>query len=204
MNIAAIQLPEPRTPLYPLIQQRVADAARPLVERLQAWRMMNAAAGLSTTDFNGKQVRYQGVRFEGSPRVVFWGNFFEPFIVNAASQSLEWVIECCRERHLKPSEYLSEATSLLRVLITLAYEDMARTDQVLRGGGFPNSVSPKKVSHKVEAMKKRVDELVVALTHRGSAGPSPSAPDILQLRPGIWGMSIDLKALWRSWFKRAM
>lgn len=49
MDTAAIQLPEPRTPLYPLIQQRVAEAARPLVERLQAWRMMNAQ-GLRTTN----------------------------------------------------------------------------------------------------------------------------------------------------------
>lgn len=164
--------------------------------------MMNTQAGLKTTNFNGKPVQYQGITFDGTPRVVFWGDFFEPFMYDAARQSLEWVIESCRDRHLDPSEYLSEATSLLNVLITKAYEDMARTDQVLRGRGFPNSVSPMQVTHRVETMKKRAADLVVALTHRGGAEPSP--PEILHLRPGLWGMSIDLKALWRRWFKRAI
>jgi len=91
LNPTTIQLPEPRTPLYPLIQQRVAEAARPLAERLEAWRMMSSRAGLKTTNFNGKPVQYQGVTFDGTPRVVFWGEFFEPFMYDAARQSLEWV-----------------------------------------------------------------------------------------------------------------
>ena len=201
LNISTLQSPEPRTPLYPLIQQRVAEAARPLVERLQAWRMMNVH-GLNTTNFNGKLVHYQGVTFEGTPRLVFWGDFFEPFMYDASRQSLEWVIETCRDRHLDPGAYLSEATNLLNVLITKAYADMARTDQLLRGHGFPNSVSPRQVTHQVEAMKKRVADLVVALTYRGDA--EHSAAEVLQLKPGAWGISIDLKALWRRWFKRAI
>jgi len=44
------------------------------------------------------------------------------------------------------------------------------------------------------------------LTHRGGAKPSasekPSAPEILQLKLTFWGMSVDLKALWRRWFSR--
>ena len=62
------------------------------------------------------------------------------------------------------------------------------------------------VTNKVEAMKKRVADLVVALTHRGGAKPSasekPSAPEILQLKLTFWGMSVGLKALWRRWFSR--
>src|SRR5205823_10691958 len=134
-----IELPEPRTPLYPLIRDRAIEAARPLVERLHAWRMMTAS-GLSTTNFDGKPVRYQRVLFDGSPRVVFWGDFFEPFMYDAARQTFEWVIATCRDRHLDPSPYLSEAMSLLGVLVTAAYEDMATTDQALRGRGYLDSV----------------------------------------------------------------
>src|SRR5437867_3941096 len=145
--------------------------------------MMNAH-GLRTTNFTGKPVHYQGVTFDGSPRVIFWSDFFEPFMYDAARQSLEWVIASCRDRHLQPGEYLCEATSLLDVLITKAYEDMARTDQVLRGRGYPTSVSPVQISHKVEAMKKRIADLRVALTHSGRLGPS-SPPEILHLKPGL-------------------
>ena len=162
--------------------------------------MMNAHAALRTTRLDGKPVQYQGVQFEGTLRVVFWGDFFEPFMYDAAKRSLEWVIEACRDRRLDAGEYLSEAISLLNVLITKAYEDMARTDQLLRGRGYPDSVSAMPVTHKIEAMKKKVAHLVVALTHRGS--PVTSAPEILHLKPGFWGMSIDLKALWRRWFPR--
>lgn len=198
MNPDTVQLPEPRTPLYPLIQQRVAETARPLAERLEVWRMMNSRASLRTSNFNGKSVSYQGVMFDGTPRVVFWGDFFEPFMFDAVRQSLEWVIEACRDRHLEASEYLSEATALLNLLVAQAYEEMARTDQLLRGRGYPDSVAPVQVAHKVEAMKKRITDLAVALTHRGRSAPSEQ--EVLNLRPGLWGVSIDLKALWRRCF----
>ena len=145
---------------------------------------------------------YQGVMFDGTPRVVFWGDFFEPFMFDAARQSLEWVIQACRDRHLDATDYLSEATALLNVLVAETYEEMARTDQLLRGRGYPDSVAPVQVAHKVEAMKKRILDLAVALTHHGRSAPLEQ--EILNLRPGLWGVSIDLKALWRRWFKRAI
>ncbi|OLC68161.1 MAG: hypothetical protein AUH69_02145 [Actinobacteria bacterium 13_1_40CM_4_65_12] len=174
LDTAALQLPGPRTPLYPLIQQQVVEEARPLAERLQAWRMMASDRGLSTTDFHGKPIRYRGVRFKGSPRTVFWAGFFEPFIVHAARQSLDWVIHCCRDRSLDPSEYLAEAKSLLDVLIACVYEEMVWIDQALQGQGHPSSVTRVDVSHRVQVMKEGVDDLMVALTHSGAA-PSISS-----------------------------
>ncbi len=164
--------------------------------------MMNSRSSLRTSNFNGKPVSYQGVMFDGTPRAVFWGDFFEPFMFDVARRSLEWVIEACRDRHLDASEYLSEATALLNLLVAKTYEEMARTDQLLRGRGYPDSVSPMQVAHKIEAMKKRIADLGVALTHRGPSAPSKQ--EILNLRPGLWGVSIDLKALWCRWFKRAI
>lgn len=163
--------------------------------------MMNAR-GLKTTKFNGKPVNYQGVLLEGSPRLVFWGDFFEPFMFDAAQKSLEWVIETCRDRNLAASEYLSEATALLNLLVVTTYEEMARIDQLLRGQGYPDSVARMPVADKVEVMKKRISALVVGLTHRGPAAPPQQ--EILNLRPGIWGVTVDLKALWSRWFKRAI
>ena len=125
LKTAVVHLPEPRTPLYPLIEQRVAEAAHPLVDRLQAWGMMGAEIGVHTTDFHGTPVRYRGVKFEGSPRTVFWSGFFEPFTLAAARQTLEWVFARCREQHLEPEEYVAEAKSLLGLLAERMYEDMA-------------------------------------------------------------------------------
>lgn len=186
----SLHLPGPRTPLYPLIQQRVIEAAQPIFERLQAWRMMNTGPGLSTTDIRGKPVRYSSVKFEGSPRVVFWSGFFEPFLAKAARESLQWTIDCCRERHLDAGEYLTETRDLLALLVERVYEYMARTDQLLRGEGFPNSVAPKNVSSKIEAMKGTLDDLVVALTHKGT--PESPPPADIHLEPSQIKLLVDL------------
>ena len=160
-------LPEPRTLLYPLIHQRVSEAVRPLVERLTAWRMMNSGAGLNTTTFDGRPVRYPGVKFEGSPHLVFWSDFFEPFMLAAAQQSIRWVIDHCREQHLDAELYVVESRTLLRLVVEGAYDEMAAIDQVLRGAGYPSSVRPVNVSGKIQAMKRHVDDLVTAMTHSG-------------------------------------
>jgi hypothetical protein len=200
-----LQLPGPRTRLYPLIQQRVAEEAQPLFDRLQAWRMMSSGSGLATTDIHGKPVRYSGVKFQKTPRVVFWGGFFEPFISKAAQQSFQWTIDSCRERNLDATEYLAETRDLLGVLVEGVYGYMAKTDQLLRGEGFPDSISPTNVSPKIEAMKRSLDDLLVALTHSGPLPTSSSPPadkkEILLLKPSIWGMGIDLKMLWYRWFR---
>ena len=201
LKTAVLHLPEPRTPLYPLTEQRLTEAARPLVERLQAWKMMGV--GLNTTDFNGKPVRYHGVKFEGSPRDVFWSNFFEPFILDAARQTLEWVVDCCRERHLEPRQYVVEAKSLLALFTDGVYEDMARIDQNHRGGGYPHSVTPMDVSPKATAMKEQIDNLAVALTHSGKPAPSPSpaSEEIFLCKSNLYGIGFDLKLLCRRLLK---
>jgi hypothetical protein len=172
MNPDHLQPPPPRTPLYPLIQQQVAEAARPVAERLEAWRMMNARGSLRTTRFDGKPVTMGGVMFEGTPRLVFWGDFFEPFMLDAARQSLEWVVETCRDRHLDLTEYLAETTALLDQLVAETYQEMARSDQLLRGRGYPDSVAPVPVVQKVETMNRIIRDLAVALIHRGNASAS--------------------------------
>jgi hypothetical protein len=156
--------------------------------------MMNSGAGLTTTTILGKPVRYSGMKFQGTPRVVFWGGFFEPFLAKAAEQSLQWTIDRCRERQLAPAEYLAEARDLLGLLIERVYEHMARTDQLLRGEGFPKTITPVNVSPQIGTMKRYVDDLVVALTHRGTPAPSPPAevPMGPELEPSQVGLLVDL------------
>jgi hypothetical protein len=204
LKTASVHLLEPRTALYRLIEQRVVEVARPLLDRLEAWGMMGARTRLDTTDFSGQPVRYHGVTFEGSPRTVFWSGFFDPFMLAAARQTLEWVIAYCHERHLDPEEYVAEAKSLLGLLAEAMYEDMARIDQRLRGGGFPDSVTLVDVSPQVQTMKRQLDDLARALTYSGQSAHSPSRgkDEVFQLKPSVWGFGVDLRALWR-WLRRS-
>lgn len=198
-----------RTALHPLVQERIAQEERVLTRLNQAWLSMEG--GLAITDYYGKAIRYSGIRFEGSPREVYWSNFWEPFIFDAAKKVLDWTMETCGARNLQADAYLLEASDLLKDFVRKTYRDIATTDLMLCASGSSDSVSRKDVSRRIRIMNERIDALLVAVTHVGEAPPPPpdSMPDVLVLRPSLWGIGIDLRALWRrfrglwsSWRRR--
>ena len=193
-----------RTPLYQLTHDRVAEEQRALAELIQAWRFMEIA-GLSITDYYGKKIQYRNIRFEGSPRDVYWSGFWEPFIYGAARKVLEWTIQTCRTRNLPGVPYLLEAKDLLRNLVSKTYQDIATTDVLLRSAGNRESAQRKDVTERIRIMNERIDALLAAVTHTGETPPPPPepTPDILVLKPTLWGVGIDLKALWRRWRRNA-
>jgi hypothetical protein len=125
--------------------------------------MMGAANGLDTTRSDGTPLRFRGITFEGTPRAIFWSGFFEPFMVDAARQSIQWVLDECRSRELDHGPYVLEVRALIRLLVDRAYEDMASTDQLLLGNGDPTSVARVNVADQITTMQSHVDELVAAL-----------------------------------------
>jgi hypothetical protein len=150
-----LHLPEPHTALYPLLRHRVSQTAQPIAERLQAWGMMPSRRQLDTTRSDGRPVSYGDIEFEGSPRTVFWSDFFEPFLLAATRQSVEWFLDHCRERHLDPGIYLAELRSLLGILVDSVYQDMASIDQVLRGAGYPDSATPVVVTERSRRCRQK-------------------------------------------------
>jgi hypothetical protein len=203
MSIMMLQLNGLRTPLYPLIHQRIIEEDRLIMDKIQAWRFFNVK-GLSITDCHGKLVSYSGIEFEGSPRDKFWSGFFEPFLVAAAMRSIEWIVSYCREQNLDPADCVIETRDLLHLLVKKTYEAMVETDRLLRGKGYPDSMGAVDVSDKIQALNSQIDNLVIALTHRGKNDSScvEGKDDILQLKPNIYGVGIDLKALWKRFWKK--
>ena len=190
------------TILYPLTAEKLRTEALPLKDRIMAWRFFNAH-GINTTTHDGKRVAISGVKFGGSTQTVFWSGFFEPFMSSAATQTLQWVADQCRERNLSPAEHLDEARFLIHDLVRVSYIDIAKTDQLLRANGFPDSVSCRDVSQQTEHMVRHVDNLAAAIAHRAPASPAPQAApdDIVELKPNFMGLGINLNALYR-WFHR--
>lgn len=191
------------TPLFPLTTEKLRVEAMPLKERIMAWRFFNAN-GIDTTKQDGSRVSIRGVKFSGSTVLVFWSGFFEPFMAAAAKATLQWVVDECKERNLEPQEYLDEARMLLHDLVRVSYRDIARTDQLLRGNGFPDSVEPRDVSQQIEQMILHIDGLAAAVNHRA---PSPAVAhavpdDIVELKPNFFGLGLNLNALYR-WLRRA-
>jgi hypothetical protein len=120
-------------------------------------------------------------------------------------RSIEWIVGYCREQNLDPADCVIETRDLLHLLVKKTYEAMVETDRLLRGKGYPDSVSAVDVSHKIQTLTIHIDNLILALTHVGKTDSSrvERKGEILQLKPNIYGVGLDLKALWkRIWKKR--
>lgn len=186
------------TVLRPLTTQKIAEEARPLKDRIAAWRFFNVQ-GIKTTTCEGKQVAISGVKFEGSPKQVFWSGFFEPFMVAASTNTFQWLAEECIKRNLDSSVYFEEAKQLMHELVQEAYQEISQTDRLLCGEGFPSLIQPVDVSGKIEAMNRQVDSLAMAFQHRKALPSQISFPieDIIELKPNIGGIGLNLNAFIR-------
>jgi hypothetical protein len=158
------------TPLYPLTSQRLQEEARPLKDRVSAWRFLDEK-GISITTHDGKRVAISGVKFSGSTKRVFWSGFFEPFLVAAATNTLNWLWEEYVSRNIEPPAYFDEAKMLIRQLVITTYQDIARTDQLLRGKGCPDSLTPIDVTKMIAKMNEYVDSMSTAIQHRVAVRP---------------------------------
>ena len=178
--------PQTRTPLYTLCCDRLELEGRALDELLRAWRMFGVS-GLSVKTFDGRPVTYNGIKFDGSPRHVFWSGFFEPFLNDISKKCIEWILSECRQRDLPPSTYVAEMKGLLVSLIMQTFNNMAETEQLLLGNGSPFSIPRRDVSTLLDSTTSRLDDVVKAMTHRGDAAfhPDERKIDVSQPDKGV-------------------
>lgn len=187
-----------RTKLYPITSRKVQELDRVTSEKIMKWRMSPAKRKLHVENYYGKPIRYEGCGFEGTPRTVFWGGFIEPFLENGIVNVLSEMRQECLVRNLEPQDYLNEAKAILRLWVEKTYRDMARTDQVLRGKGYPNSVQPVDVSSKISLMHDHIDSHITALTHYGDkSSETRGAADIVEIKPNFYGIGFNFNELWR-------
>jgi hypothetical protein len=192
-----LELPGHATPLYPITHRIVAEVDRVITDRITTWRMFSAKWSLHTEDFYGKPIHYEGVRYEGAPRLVFLGRFIEPFLENGIVQTIEKVHREANQRGLDPRPHVSEAISLLHLLIRKTYTNMAHTDRVLRGNGFPNSVEALDVTDKTAHMDAYLKEYSAAFLTQGPKQQTSGRDDIVEFKPNFYGIGINFNAIWR-------
>lgn len=163
-----------RTALYARTQKRIDDLYKNIEnEKLNPWLFINAGVKIQITEYNGKIISYEGVTFEGSPRLIFWSDdFIPPFIEDAIIKVFDQTIDECRKNNLAPKPYIDEANSLLNGFIGKIYYRMAEIDHGLRGKGHPKDEPRKDVSYEIEKMRKRLkgqyDAAVLLASKNGS------------------------------------
>ncbi len=150
--------------------------------------MFSAESKLKIKDFYGKDIFYSGIKFEGSPRQVYW-SYFDPFFTNNVAKVLEDVTQECFKRGLEPKVFVLEAAELLKIMVSRLYEEISLTDQILCGNGFPTSVAKKDVSKNIESIYSYISKEVDAALLRKTPIPSKGKGEILKKYSlKIWGV----------------
>jgi len=176
------------TPLYPTFKKRVKDSIDQLIRKqVTPWLFLTAGPPLRIMRFDGREIYYQGVRFEGSPRLVFWSGYIGPFLENICVSEIEAAVSLAREKRVDGKLVLRELQGLLSSGCDRVYGQMANVDRRLRGRGNPRSVKLRPVGEECQAMDRFIKERVRAEIEMWT---SPSRMDEWPWRNRWWAKVI--------------
>ena len=139
--------------LQPKINHDIDEEFSRLIgEKITPWAFFNTGKMPQITDHHGKTIRYSGVKFEGSPKLVFWDSFIDPFLRSIIVEKIDWAIELANSTNIPAHTVLEMIESRLKMQIQKTYTRMSEIDQRIRGEGFPERVQRRDVSDKVDSM----------------------------------------------------
>jgi hypothetical protein len=173
-----------QTPLYVTFRKRVTDAIERLVKtQVVPWSFFTSGTPLRIKTFDGREIRFQGVKFDGSPRRIFWARYIEPFLEDLSVSEIAAAVSMARERQVDAPLLLQELRVLLAAGFRTVYRRMVDVDRRLRGGGFPETVEARSVKGELQAMTDFLDEWIqseIAMCQSASS-ETRSKPEV-----GVW------------------
>lgn len=162
------------SPLLPVLEKFIRDEWIVLERKqLTPWAFFNSGDKMTVQDFYGRQIGYSGVKFEGSPRLVFWSRYIEPFLEDLAFRSIDLALRLSAEKKIDVRAPLLETQGLLNSYVRKAYERMADIDRRLRGGGFPQSVPPRDTTNEQETMRQFIEARISGELRAVQPSPAP-------------------------------
>jgi hypothetical protein len=151
------------TPLYPIFRKRVDDAVERIIkQQVTPWSFLASGPPFRIKMFDGKQIAYEGVGFEGSLRQVFWSRYIEPFLEDLCISEIGAAVTMAKERGVDARLLLPELQNLLSSGCRRVYVSMADVDRRLRGRGFPDKVELRSVDREVSAIAQFIEERIRA------------------------------------------
>lgn len=149
------------TPLYPTFRKRIEDATERIIrDQITPWAFLAAGPSFKIKQFSGRDISYQGIDFEGSPRTVFWGRYIDPFLEALAIEEIAFAISSAKERRVDATLLLPEVQGLLVAAVQKTFGAMADVDRRLRGKGYPDSLPLRSIEGEVGQLRTFIDERV--------------------------------------------
>lgn len=149
------------TPLYPISRKRIEDAAERIIrDQVTPWAFLTAGPPFKVKQFSGREISYQGIEFEGSPRAVYWDRYIDPFLEALAIEEIDFAVSSAKERKVDATCLLPEVQALLIAAVQKIFREMAEIDRRLLGKGYPESVPLRSVEDEVSQLRAFIEERI--------------------------------------------
>ncbi len=146
------------TPLRPTIEKRIGDQFSLLREKqVEPWSTFGSGVPFEVYSYTGKKVSYEGIKFEGSPQMVFWSRYIEPFIESIVTSEIKSAVALLSGTKVNPESLLIEAQELFLKETRAIFERMSEIDHRQRSYGYPEHTAKRSIEpeyHQVEKFIK--------------------------------------------------
>lgn len=151
------------TPLYPTFKKRIGDATEQLIQKqVTPWFFLNSGRPFRVKKFDGREIAYEGIGFEGSPSDVFWSRYIDPFLEALVVTEITTAVSLARERGVDARLLLPEIQQLLNAASRKVLSKMAEVDRRLRGKGFPEKAVVRSVEWESKCMSDFIEEHITS------------------------------------------
>jgi len=195
------------SPLNEIIKADVEEVTQTLLkDTIQPWIFFRSH-GVHIKKIDGSSISISGVEYSGSAITVFWEGFVDAYIKKRSRELIDSTRLKAVARNILVQDALQDLLVHLHSMIIEIFNRMAVIDQRLRGKGFPESVHKKDVQHRIDRIYKVINSLVNAEIECAKQYSSPKATsltwlNVLELKPNIFGLGINLNWLIPKTFRR--
>lgn len=149
------------TPLYPIFRKRIKDGTEQIIQdQVMPWALLTAGPPFKVKQFSGREISYQGIGFEGSPRKVFWSRYIDPFLEAFAIEEIDIAVSSAKERRVDAKLLLPEVQNLLIDAVQKIFLEMAEIDRRLLGNGHPENMPLRSVEREVSQLRTFIEEYI--------------------------------------------
>lgn len=142
--------------IYTLINKLVSERQKELINLVVHWSFISAGPLFESKKHDGSLIRYQGIMFQGSPQMIFWSDYIEPYLENYGLEIIETIGKSSYESGIEIEAAIKECITALNNMVLSVYNQMAEVDSRLMGNGS-TPAEKRNVSGMVKSMQNTLN-----------------------------------------------
>lgn len=148
-------------PLHPIIEARIDRATHRIIEdQVMPWLFLEAGPKFSVRRYDGSEIAFHRVAYDGAPRTAFWNGYILPYLEALATAEIDHAVSLAAQRKANLERLLPDVAALLLSAARKVLERMARVDQGMRGDGGADDAPLRPVASELDHMRDFVSARV--------------------------------------------